>query len=84
MRQMPTLLREAGLTLVAGLPSVVADIGTADFFAPGLASFRRLLPQAGAMDEVTANTWVDARLNESAEGTFFGASTFYAYVARRN
>ena len=84
MRQMPALLREADLTLLAGIPSVVADIGTADFFAPGLTSFRRLLPQAGAMDEATANAWVDARLQESAEGTFFGASTFYAYLARRD
>jgi ubiquinone/menaquinone biosynthesis C-methylase UbiE len=84
MRQMPALLREAGLTLLAGIPSVVADIGTADFFAPGLASFRRLLPQAGAMDEATANAWVDARLQDSANGTFFGASSFYAYVARRD
>ncbi len=83
MRQMPALLREAELTLMAGFPSVVADIGAADFFAPGLASFRRLLPQAGAMDAATANAWVDARLKESAEGTFFGASTFYAYLARR-
>jgi ubiquinone/menaquinone biosynthesis C-methylase UbiE len=84
MRQMPLLLHEAQLTLLAGLPSVVADIGTADFFAPGLTSFRRLLPQAGAMDEVTANAWVEARLQESATGTFFGASSFYAYLARRD
>lgn len=84
MRQMPLLLRDAGLTLTAGLPSVVADIGTADFFAPGLTSFRRLLPQAGAMDEATANAWVEARLQESATGTFFGASAFYAYLARRD
>lgn len=84
MRQMPGLLRDVGLTLTAGLPSVVADIGTADFFAPGLASFRRLLPQAGAMDEATANAWVEARLQESAEGSFFGASSFYAYLARRD
>ncbi len=84
MRQMPALLREADLTLLTGLPSVVADIGTADFFEPGLASFRRLLPQSGVMDEATVNAWVDARLQESAVGTFFGASNFYAYVARRD
>ena len=83
MRQMPGLLREAGLLLVAGFPSVVADIGTADFWIPALESFRRLVPQSGAMDEATINAWVDARLQESAEGAFFGASNYYAYVARR-
>ena len=83
MRQMPGLLREVGLSLVAGFPSVVADIGTADFWAPALESFRRLVPQSGVMDEATINAWVDARLRESAEGAFFGASNYYAYVARR-
>ena len=83
MRQLPRLLRAAGLDLVRAFAYVVADIGTADFFAPAIESFRKLLPQSGVMAEADVNTWADARLNESAEGTFFGASNFYAYVAKR-
>jgi ubiquinone/menaquinone biosynthesis C-methylase UbiE len=83
MRQMPGLLRAAGLSLVQAFPSVVADIGTADFWVPAIESFRRLVPQAGVMDEATINAWADARFQESAAGTFFGASNYYAYVARR-
>jgi ubiquinone/menaquinone biosynthesis C-methylase UbiE len=83
MRQMPLLLREADLTLVQAFPSVVADIGTADFWVPAIESLRKLVPQSGAMDEATINAWADARLRESAEGAFFGASNYYAYVARR-
>jgi ubiquinone/menaquinone biosynthesis C-methylase UbiE len=83
MRQMPRLLREAGLALVAAFPSVVADIGAADFWQPAIESFRRLVPQSGVTDEATINAWADARLRESAEGIFFGASNFYAYVATR-
>src|SRR4051812_20654168 len=45
MRQMPSLLQEAGLTLVQAFPSVVADIGAADFWVPAIESFRRLVPQ---------------------------------------
>jgi len=41
------------------------------------------VPQSGVMDETTINAWADARLQESGEGTFFGASNYYAYVARR-
>jgi hypothetical protein len=83
MRQMPGLLRAAGLSLVQAFPSVVADIGTADFWVPAIASFRRLVPQAGVMDEAAINAWADARFQESTAGTFFGASNYYAYVARR-
>ena len=84
MRQMPLLLREVGLTLVQAFPSVVADIGTADFWVPAIESLRRLVPQSGVMDEAMINAWADARLRESADGAFFGASNFYAYVARRS
>jgi hypothetical protein len=29
------------------------------------------------------NQWVDARLQESEDGVFFGASNYYGYVAKR-
>jgi ubiquinone/menaquinone biosynthesis C-methylase UbiE len=83
MRQMPGLLRAAGLDLVAAFPSVVADVGRADFWLPAIESFRKLVPQAGVMDESEINAWADARLADSAAGTFFGASNYYAYLARR-
>lgn len=83
MRQMPHLLREAGLELAASYAHVVADIGKADFFAPALQSFLRLLPKVGAMSELAARSWVDAMMARSEQGVFFGASNFYSYVARR-
>ena len=42
LRQMPQLLREAGLELIASFGNVVADIGKADFWAPAIESFLRL------------------------------------------
>jgi hypothetical protein len=58
-------------------------MGKADFWVPALESFRKLLPQSGVMTGEEANAWVDARLQESAEGVFFGASNYYSYAARR-
>jgi ubiquinone/menaquinone biosynthesis C-methylase UbiE len=84
MREMPYLLKEAGLVLEASFAHVVADIGRADFFAPGLQSLVRVLPKSGAMSESEARAWVNAMLRQSEEGTYFGASNFYSYVARRN
>jgi ubiquinone/menaquinone biosynthesis C-methylase UbiE len=83
MREMPHLLKEAGLVLEASFAHVVADIGRADFFAPGLQSLVRVLPRSGAMSESEARGWVDAMLRQSDEGIYFGASNFYSYVARR-
>ena len=83
MRQMPRLLRDAGLALLASFPYVLAEIGQADFFVPAIASFRRLIPVAGTMTEAEANVWADALLNDAEEGVFFGASNYYGYVAKR-
>ena len=84
MRQMPRLLRQAGLTLVRAFPFVVADIGVADFWLSSIESFRRILPQSGGMDAAAANAWADARLRDADDRVFFGACNYYAYVARRD
>jgi ubiquinone/menaquinone biosynthesis C-methylase UbiE len=83
MRQMPRLLRVAGLQLVASFPYIVAEVGQADFWASAIESFRRLVPKSGAMTEQEANAWAEGLLSDSAAGVFFGASNYYGYVARR-
>jgi len=83
MREMPQLLREAGLELDASFSYVIADIGKADFWAPAIQSYVRLLPKAGAMTESRAQAWADAMLKRSDQGVFFGASNYYSYVAKR-
>lgn len=83
MRQMPQLLREAGLRLERSFPYLVADIGQADFFAPTLQSFLRVLPKSGAMSEDRAQAFVADMTRRSERGVFFGACNFYGYVATR-
>lgn len=83
MRQMPQLLRDAGLDLTASHAYIVADIGKADFWAPAIQSFVRILPKAGAMSDTAARMWVDAMVKRSEEGIFFGASNYYGFVATR-
>ncbi len=83
MRAMPRLLAEAGLDLLWSRAYVAADIGRVDFWAPGVASFRVLLPRAGAMAQAEADALIGGLERASAENRFFGASNFYAYVARR-
>ena len=83
MRQMPRLLREAGLELMASFQHVLAEIGRADFWLSALEAFRQLIPKAGAMSEAEAAGWIDGRLEDSREGVFFDACNFYSYVVRR-
>lgn len=81
MRQMPQLLREAGLEMVANFPYVVAEMGRADFWEGAIQSLVKLLPKAGAMTESQAEEWADGMFRRSEQGTFFGASNYYGYVA---
>ncbi|MBW0000309.1 MAG: methyltransferase domain-containing protein [Verrucomicrobia bacterium] len=83
MRQMPRLLREAGLELVTSYQNVLAEIGRADFWLSALEAFRKQLPKSGAMSEEEAAVWVDGRLADSRNGVFFAACNFYSYVVRR-
>jgi ubiquinone/menaquinone biosynthesis C-methylase UbiE len=81
MRDMPRPLRAAGLTLVTSFSYVLAEIGTADFWLPAIASSRRLIPAAGTMTEADANELIDALVEASDDGVFFGASNYFSYVA---
>jgi ubiquinone/menaquinone biosynthesis C-methylase UbiE len=83
MRDMPRLLREAKLELVKTFSYVLAEVGKADFWLAAIESFRKLVPQSGLLSSEEINRWADARLTESDNGTFFGASNYYGYVARR-
>jgi SAM-dependent methyltransferase len=83
MRQMPRLLRAAGLELVACFPHVLAEIGKADFWLSGIEMFRRLMPTAGVITEEEADRWADSLLKDYEDGIFFGASNYYSYVAKR-
>jgi ubiquinone/menaquinone biosynthesis C-methylase UbiE len=83
MRQMPQLLRDTGMELVAAFGYVVADVGRADFWDTSIKSLVKLLPKAGAMTESEAAEWAATMFRRSEQGTFFGASNYYGYVAAK-
>lgn len=83
MRQLPRLLRAAGLELVTSFSYVLSEVGKAAFWASAIQAYRRLLPKSGAMSEEEASAWAETLVNDSEAGVFFGSSNYYAYVARR-
>lgn len=83
MRQMPRLLKQAGLELVGFFPYVLAEVGQADYWTSSIEANRRLIPQSGAMTQAEADKWAAAINKTSDDGVFFGAVNYYAYVARK-
>ena len=83
MREFPRIAREAGLQLVAAKPYVLSEVGKASFFEASMASYPTLLPLAGRIDVATVERLIEVQRRNSAEGTFFGALNFYAYLLKR-
>ncbi|MEO8037780.1 MAG: methyltransferase domain-containing protein [Betaproteobacteria bacterium] len=83
MREMPQLLRAAGLDLERSFAHVLAEVGTADFWTGSIQSFMKLIPKSGAATEADVADWAEEVLRRSARGVFFGACNFYSHIAKR-
>ena len=83
MRQMPRLLRKAGLELVSVFPYILAEVGKAEFWASGIDSYFQLVIKSGMMTEEYMKDWAAGLVKDSEEGIFFGASNYYGYVAEK-
>jgi ubiquinone/menaquinone biosynthesis C-methylase UbiE len=83
MRDLPRLVREAGLVLVESTAHAYADVGTGTYFANMVESFGPLLAGSDALSAEDVERWRSWQDQAIAEGIFFGASNFYAYLLRR-
>jgi SAM-dependent methyltransferase len=79
MRQMPRLIRQAGLEMVRTFPYIMAEVGEGDFWLSAIDSFEKLAPKSGAMTEAEAASWANTLHKASDKGFFFGASNYYTY-----
>jgi hypothetical protein len=83
MRQMPRMLRAAGLQLVTAFAHVLCEVGTANFWASAIETYRKLIPKAGTMTAEEANAWAASLRRDSEAGVFFGSCNYHAFIARR-
>jgi hypothetical protein len=83
MRDMPRLLRDAGLELSEVTPHIYAEIGSGSFFVNFSESFAAVLGSSGLLPEDEVGRWRTELAQSVVEGTFFGASNYYTYLARR-
>lgn len=83
MREIPRLLRTAGLELVESFAYVLAEAGTAAFWSSAIETYQKLIPKSGVMTKDEADAWAAALRSDSQAGVFFGSCNYFAYVARR-
>ncbi|MEV0614431.1 methyltransferase domain-containing protein [Nonomuraea sp. NPDC050404] len=81
MRDLPRLLRPAGLELVWARAYVTADIGTSDFFLGLAEAYAPLIAKQGLLPAERVETWLAEQRRTHEEGTFFAACAYYTYVA---
>jgi ubiquinone/menaquinone biosynthesis C-methylase UbiE len=82
LRQMPRLLKHAGFVVETVIPSVITDVGAADFWKSGIEAYAKLAPRAGLINQAEASSWLEELLVASAAGEFFGSCVYYACIAR--
>ncbi|MEA2598559.1 MAG: hypothetical protein QOF01_5028 [Thermomicrobiales bacterium] len=83
MRELPRLLREAGLELAEATAHAYADVGAGGFFANLVASYGPSLATAGLLPPEEVERWQAWQAQAVAEGIFFGASNDDTYLAQR-
>lgn len=83
MRDMPRLLRDAELDLAESEGVLYADIGVGGFWPNTAETFGGVLERSGQIEPDVAADWRAFQRRAVDEGTFFGASNYYTYLARR-
>jgi SAM-dependent methyltransferase len=79
MRSLPRLLPLAGLRLADTRAHVYAEAGSSTFML-NLAETYAPLARGSAVD---VDAWLADQRSSAADGTFFAACNYYAYIARR-
>jgi ubiquinone/menaquinone biosynthesis C-methylase UbiE len=83
MRDLPRLLREAGLELAEAEGTLYAEIGGSRFWVGAAESYGVLLGRSGLLPQALVDDWRASQARSAADNTFFGASNYYTYLTRR-
>src|SRR5262245_36827496 len=83
LREMPRLLRDAGLELADVLPYMYSEVGTGRFFAGAAESYAPMIRSSGLVAGETVDAWLHEQRCAVEQRTFFAACNYYAYLALR-
>jgi SAM-dependent methyltransferase len=83
LRELPRLLRQAGLEREDLLAWVYADVGAGGFFRGAIEAYAPLVARAGLLPADRVEAWLAHQRQAMTDGVFFAACNYYAYVVRR-
>lgn len=83
MRELPRLLPQAGLRLAATQAHVYAEAGSSTFMLSLAETYAPLTATTSQLPAADVDAWLAAQRRSAADGTFFAACNYYAYIARR-
>jgi ubiquinone/menaquinone biosynthesis C-methylase UbiE len=83
MRELPRLLPRAGIRLIATQAHVYAEAGSSTFMLNLAETYAPLAAVTGQLPAADVEAWLADQRRSAADGTFFAACNYYAYIARR-
>lgn len=83
MRDMPRLLDKTGFDVVEVIPFVEFQIGDEGSWLDTAERFAPRMVEGGSLSSDEAEQWLRELKEDARRGTFFTASNYYAFVARR-
>jgi ubiquinone/menaquinone biosynthesis C-methylase UbiE len=83
MRDVPRLLKEADLHLIEADGSLYTNIGTSRFWLGAAEAYGALLSRSGLLPPAVVDDWRTFQVESAQHETFFAASNYYTYIARR-
>ena len=81
MRALPRLLAKVGLRLAAAQAHVYAEAGSSSFLINLAETYGPLASATGLLPAADVDAWLADQRRSAADGTFFAACNYYAYVA---
>jgi ubiquinone/menaquinone biosynthesis C-methylase UbiE len=82
MRELPRLLPRAGLRLTATQAHVYAEAGSSTFMLGLAETYAPLTASTGQLPAAHVAAWLADQRRSAADGTFFAACNYYAYIAQ--
>lgn len=82
MRELPRLLPQAGLRLLLTQANVYAETGSSTFMLNLAETYAPLIAVQGLLPAAQVDEWLAHQRRSAADGTFFAACNYYAYLAQ--
>ena len=83
MRFMPVHLKKARAEIIETLVMPYAEVGEAKYWKSLAETYGGRIAPLGILPQIDVDKWTSWMKQASDEGTFFGVSNYFTYIARK-